>query len=113
MSLDRIDLLQSFLSRLLLSIKAQTYFIIFLNGIYRIMNEKLFLIGILFILVGGITALVGSLLEAKDVKFAFGGLVGFLPFFFTNDSQTSLVLVVLIAVILLIFIIPLLKLFNV
>lgn len=74
------------------------------------MKIKLFLIGILFILIASIVVLIGILSSFSGFKLDFK-FVGFLPVF-SSDSQSSLVLIVLVALVILIFIIPILRMFK-
>lgn len=65
------------------------------------MNEKLFFIGILLILIGSFIVFIASLLNSKNVKFAFGGFIGFIPFGFANDAQMLFAIIMLMFFILL------------
>ncbi|MEM5778713.1 MAG: TIGR00304 family protein [Candidatus Aenigmatarchaeota archaeon] len=64
------------------------------------MNERLFFIGILLILIGSFIVFIASILNSKNVKFAFGGFIGFIPFGFANDSQMLFMLIILMLFIL-------------
>jgi len=64
------------------------------------MNEKLFFIGIMLIIIGSFIIFVASLIDSKNVKFAFGGFIGFIPFGFANDAQMLLILIILMILVL-------------
>jgi uncharacterized membrane protein len=73
------------------------------------MNEKLLLIGILFLVIGSLVISVASFLGNKNFKFAFGGFIGFIPIGFANDPQMFLILVMSMGIISMFFTVYVLK----
>ncbi len=68
------------------------------------MEEVLVKLGIILILAGFFAVLLGVLLAARseNVKFAFGGFIGPVPFGFANDPR-MLALVIFISLFVLLF----------
>jgi uncharacterized membrane protein len=60
------------------------------------MQEKLFLLGLAFILIGVLIVIVASFLGGKKVEYAFGGFIGPIPFGWASNEKMLIILLILL-----------------
>ena len=68
------------------------------------MQEKLLLIGVVFILIGILITIIASFFGGKKVEYAFGGFIGPIPFgWASNEKMLIWILIILFVVSLYLF----------
>jgi len=69
------------------------------------MQEKLLLIGIIFIFLGVLLTIISAFMGSKKVDFAFGGFIGPIPFGWATNEKALflLIFIMFLALFLLLF----------